>query len=193
MTVRAGASIAGAAAAVAVVALVIVGRDGSGGSTPLEASDNGRGNMQRRALEEDFPSAHHFVDNPAIRRLLRSCPITRPNHNIPPGEEDNPGAERSAYYGNGKLWTVLYGIVHQTPKGTKFLWWRGVPGRLTISGRRLDGPAPALRARIPDGYGPIDFQATRIFFPTPGCWRATGTVGGEKLSFVTLVVRPADE
>lgn len=184
MTVRAGASIVGAAAAVAVAALVIVGRDGSGGSTPLEA---------RRALENDFPSAHDFVDNPAIRRLLRSCPVTRPNHNIPPGEEDNPGAERSAYYGSGKLWTVLYGIVHQTPEGMKFPWWRGVRGRLTIGGRRLDGPAPAVRARIPDGYGLIDFQATKIFFPTPGCWRATGTVGDEKLSFVTLVVKPADE
>lgn len=184
MTVRAGASIAGAAAAVAVAALVIVATDDSGGSSPLEAT---------RAFEEDFPSAKDFTDSPAIRRLLRSCPVTRPNHKIPPGEEDNPGAEQSPYYGSGKLWTVLYGIVHQTPEGTKFPWWREVRGRLTISGRRLDGPAPPLRARIPAGYGLVDFQATRIFFPGPGCWRATGAVRDEKLSFVTLVVKPTDE
>lgn len=184
MTVRAGASIAGAAAAVAVASLIIVGRDGSEGSTPLEA---------RRALEEDFPAVHDVVDNSAIQRLLQSCPITRPNRDVPPGEEDNPGAERAAYYGNGKLWTVLYGIIHQTPEGTKFPWWRGVRGRLTISGRRLDGASPAVRARIPDGYGLTDFQATKIVFPTPGCWKATGRVGGEKLSFVTLVLAPADE
>lgn len=170
-----------------MLAIVVVGcSDGGGENTEA-------GGRQSRALEEAFPSAQDLVDNPATRRLLRSCPVTRPNHSIPPGEEDNPGAEQSAYHGNGKLWTVLYGIVRQTSDGVKFPWWREVRGRLTIKGRRLDGPAPALRARIPSGYGLIGFQATRVFFPTPGCWRATGTVGDEKLSFVTLVVGPADE
>lgn len=165
----------------------------AGGCTDGRGGSKETGNTQRRTLEEDFPDVKGFVDNTAIARVLRSCPVTRPNHSIPPGEEDNPGADRSPYHGNGKLWTVLYGIVQQTPEGVKFPWWRGVRGRLTIGGRRLDGPAPALRARIPDGYGPIGFQATRVFFPAPGCWRATGMVGDEKLSFVTLVVKPADE
>jgi hypothetical protein len=150
-------------------------------------------NTQMSAFEEDFPYAQDYLDNPATRRLLGSCPVTRPNHRIPPGEEGNPGAERAAYHGNGKLWTVLYGITRQIPDGVKFPWWRAVRGRLTIEGRRLDGSARAPRADIPDGYGPIGFQASRIFFPTPGCWSVTGMVGDGRLSFVTLVIEPADE
>src|ERR1700674_88272 len=64
----------------------------------------------------------------------------------------------------------------------KFPWWRIVRGRLTIEGRRLDGPAPLLRARIPDGYGEIGFQATALIFPTPGCWEVTGRVDDQSLT-----------
>jgi len=85
---------------------------------------------------------------------------------------------------------VLYGITRQPPDGLKFPWWREARGRLTIKGTRLDGGAPALRARIPGGYGLIGFQATKVLFSTPGCWRVTGMVGDEKLSFVTLVLKP---
>jgi hypothetical protein len=178
--------VASVVGAIVVVMVVAACSDGGGGNTEA-------GNAQRRALEEDFPFAQRYVEDPAIRRLLRSCPVTRSNHSIPPGEEDNPGAEQAAYYGNGKLWTGLYGITRQMPEGVKFPWWREVRGPLTIKGRRLDGRAPALRAKIPAGYGLIDFQSSRVFFPTPGCWRITGMVGDERLSFVTLVVKPMDE
>lgn len=178
----------GRALIIGAIALATVGGCTNGGGVNSDA-----GGTQSRPFEEDFPSAEAFVDDPAIRRQLRRCPVTRPNRSIPPGGEDNPGAERTAYYGNGKLWTVLYGITHQAPEGVKFPWWREVRGRLTIRGRRLDGRAAALRAKIPGGYGLVDFQATRIFFPTPGCWRVTGMVGDDRLSFVTLVVRPADQ
>jgi hypothetical protein len=87
------------------------------------------------------------------------------------------------------------GIVRDAPKRDgsiheKFPWWRGaaVRGRLRITGRRLDAPAPALRANVPSGYGPTDFQASGIIFPTAGCWSVTGTAGKAKLSFVTLTV-----
>ena len=71
----------------------------------------------------------------------------------------------------------------------KFGWWRGSAGRLTITGRRLDGEAPPLRARIPDGYGANGFQATALIFPTPGCWEVTGHLGDARLTFITEVVR----
>ena len=64
----------------------------------------------------------------------------------------------------------------------KFPWWRGVKGKLTIAGRRLDGSVPPLRARIPDGYGDIGFQATALIFPTEGCWEVTGKVGDTSLT-----------
>jgi len=70
-----------------------------------------------------------------------------------------------------------------------FPWWRGVRGRLSIVGRRLDGGAPPLRADIPQGHGEFGFQATTLIFPTVGCWEVTGRVADASLTFVTLVVR----
>lgn len=152
-------------------------------------------NARPRTLAQDFPDIRDLLRNPKIQRSLRNCPVTRPNHSIPPGEAQNPGAERAAYHGNGKLWTVLYGVAFRDPSGVKFPWWAKVesPGAtdrsmgLTISGIRLDGRAPSLRARIPAGYG-LGFQATAIFFPAAGCWRITGIAGRGSLAFVTLVV-----
>jgi hypothetical protein len=68
-------------------------------------------------------------------------------------------------------------------------WFRGVKGKLTIEGRRLDARGSPLRARIPDGYGDIGWQATGVIFPTPGCWEVTGRVQETRLTFVVNVVR----
>ena len=100
----------------------------------------------------------------------------------------------------GGLWpngTIVFrpggpGIV--LPDGSlsmKFGWYRGdgLWGKLTITGKRLDAPAPPLRADIPDGYGDTGFQATALIFPTEGCWQVTGKVGRTSLTFVTRVVR----
>jgi hypothetical protein len=70
----------------------------------------------------------------------------------------------------------------------KFPWTRGVPGQLRITGRRLDADTPALRLRIPSGYGRTGFQSTAVIFPTKGCWAVTGRVGNASLTFVTKVV-----
>lgn len=73
--------------------------------------------------------------------------------------------------------------------GMKFPWYRGVRGKLTIEGKRLDAPAPSLRASISDGYGPDGFQPSGIAFATEGCWQVTGRVGDASLTFVTMVVK----
>jgi hypothetical protein len=127
----------------------------------------------------------------------KPCPVTEPNGQAPPGERP-----AQAHYGNGFLWTGLWpnGKVVFTIGGTgeilangslamKFWWWRGVAGKLAITGRRLDGPAAPLGSRIPDGYGEIGFQSTALLFPTVGCWEVTGSVGGKTLTFVTLVAK----
>ena len=57
-------------------------------------------------------------------------------------------------------------------------WWRGLLGTLVITGRRLDAPAPPLRADVPFGYGNRDFVPAALTFSTAGCWKATGKVGG---------------
>lgn len=123
-----------------------------------------------------------------------SCAVTIANGNAPPGESTFP-----YIHGNGALWTGLWpdGVVRTTPDDVqsdgsidiKFWWWRGVTGKLTITGRRLDGVAPPLQARIPDGYGDTGFQSTALIFPTEGCWEVTGRAGNATLTFVTYVVK----
>jgi hypothetical protein len=152
----------------------------------------------------DAPDAQQVaVEGPTVpagvalpRATGGTCPLTLPNGNMPPG-----GATVGANHGNGKLWTAMWphNVVIATPDyieadgsvGMKWGWWRGVPGKLRITGRRLDGDAPPLSAHIPDGYGRRGFQATGILFPTEGCWEVTGAVGDTKLTFVTLLVKAA--
>ena len=124
-----------------------------------------------------------------------TCPITLQNGETPPGERRSPD-----HHGNGALWTVLPadGKIWAAPNyilpdgstDIKFPWWRGIHGALNITGRRLDMPAPPLRADIPEGYGLSGFQASGVIFPTEGCWEVTGRVSNVSLIFVTLVVKP---
>jgi hypothetical protein len=128
------------------------------------------------------------------------CPATRPITVGPPGVSPDDFFGWGASYGNGRLWVGgLWpdGVIAAGPEfiqadgsvGMKFGWWRAVPGGLRITGRRLDGPAPPLRADVPAGYGQAGFQASGVDFPTEGCWEVTGAVGGATLTFVTFVVR----
>jgi hypothetical protein len=138
-----------------------------------------------------------------------ACPVTQPNGVVPPKfgrtEPPQPGdPEFDGGYGNATLWTNLWmwgegevavPLSHMRPDGSfgemKWAWYRYMPGRLTIEGRRLDAPAPPLHTWIPDGYGEIGFQVAGIVFPNEGCWEITGRVGEASLTFVTLVVPPA--
>ena len=125
------------------------------------------------------------------------CPVTKPNGNTPPGEHPS-----SNHHGNGSLWSALWPdgtvvfrrggsgfVLEDGSLSMKFPWWRGVKGKLTIGGRRLDGSAPPLCARIPDGYGDTGFQATALIFPTEGCWEVTGKASDASLTFVVLVIK----
>jgi hypothetical protein len=134
------------------------------------------------------------------------CPVTIPNGQAPPGERSSP-----LDFGNGRLWTGLpvdgklvvsttsppppgtfFGELH--PDGsiaTKFGWWgAGSVGRhLRITGRRLDSDAKPLRASIAPGLTRAPhFWASTITFAAQGCWKVTGTVGTEKLTFVVQVM-----
>lgn len=139
------------------------------------------------------------VASPATPVATRAdCPVTAPNeYNTPP---DMQGADFEGGYGNDALWTNVWmwgeGWVPVDPEHVqadgslgdlKWAWYRFVPGKLTIEGRRLDGPADPLRAEIPDGYGDIGFQVSGLTFPTGGCWEVTGRVADASLTFVTWV------
>jgi hypothetical protein len=118
----------------------------------------------------------------------------------PPGVSPDDLFGSDSSYGNGRLWVGgLWpkGVIVATPNfidqdgsvGMKFGWWRQVSGYLRITGRRLDAPAPPLRADVSAGYGRTGFQASGVSFPTEGCWEVTGKVRQTTLTFVTFVIK----
>ncbi len=138
------------------------------------------------------------LTSPVAKADAGACPVTKP------GEAPSEIGERlfgsASAFGNSELWVGGLGadgviaadsrfVESDGSIGWKFGWWRVVPGTLTITGRRLDAPAPPLRAAVPDGYGQQGFQASGVYFSTEGCWEVSGTVGSSELTFVTFVLR----
>src|SRR5919106_4600565 len=144
-----------------------------------------------------------FVPRYRAQALLRigtteSCAVTLPNRNRPPGQPRNV-----SWYGNGLLWAGLSadGVYAVSPDrvgadgsiGDKLLWVTTPPWRApTVSGERLDAPAPPLRvlganrgsfsgATNPSFMTPVTFSAT-------GCWRLTARVNDISLTYVVRVV-----
>lgn len=131
----------------------------------------------------------------------QGCPVTIRTATVPP----NAGFGAAAFnYGNARLRAALYWpkgtlTAGTLPEGgsmatieddgsirTKVGWWRK-RGKLVITGRRLDSPAPPLRSSVPAGYGESGFQPTGLLFPSFGCWQVTGSAGGAHLTFVVKV------
>ena len=147
-----------------------------------------------------------FVLRYRSQALLRiesteSCPVTLPNGNKPSGQPPSV-----SWYGNGLLWAALdpdgiYEVAQDSVGadgsiGNKVLWVTTPPtARPTISGERLDAPAPPLRVhRVSQGSfsGAANPSfASAISFPTAGCWRLHARVGDVSLSYVVdVVVKP---
>jgi hypothetical protein len=137
-------------------------------------------------------------------RATQSCPVTIPTARVPPGS----GFTAAGFnYGNRQLRAHLYwpngtltagvrpdgsAMAIINPDGSisvKLGWWRGLPRKLVITGRRLDASAPPLRADVPEGYGSLGFQPSGLTFPTVGCWRVVGKLGRVSLTFVVRVTR----
>ena len=100
--------------------------------------------------------------------------------------------------GDEAAWTMLradgrwWHLPHTEAGYTqKVFWWREEPQpELTVTGRRLDGPAPPLRAsRATNAFHPSFGSAMLVGVDTPtlGCWEITGRYGGHELSFVVWV------
>jgi len=70
----------------------------------------------------------------------------------------------------------------------KYGWVRLKEGQFSIRGRRLDAPAPPLRASIAERMPGEKFQPASLIFSTPGCWEVTGQLDTMKLTFVVRVV-----
>jgi hypothetical protein len=144
-----------------------------------------------------------FVERYRSQALLRieatvSCPVTLPNGNRPPRQPRNV-----SWYGNGLLWAgvATNGVFAVTPDrlgadgsiGNKLLWVTTPPWRApTLSGERLDAPAPPLRVwgmnRGSFAGAPSPSFMSPVTFPTAGCWRLRASVRDLSLMYVVLVV-----
>ncbi|HEY6359000.1 MAG TPA: hypothetical protein VIX35_12180 [Vicinamibacterales bacterium] len=133
----------------------------------------------------------------------KPCEVTKPNGVMAGAEEVNPHS-----YGNQRLSVGPFGLwpdgtvvfrpdgpgfmTRDGSLGMKFGWTRRASGKLKIEGRRLDAPAPPLRAEIGSDNQDSGFVATSLVFSTPGCWEVTGRVGDASVTFVTMVTKIGD-
>src|SRR5215469_13670263 len=142
-----------------------------------------------------------------------SCPVTKPSGQtfLPPAPYAARPSLDQFWFGTDKLWTALpvagtwWGLPdYNSPTySQKLAFWRQGydPQReprpnLTVTGRRIDGPAGPLQTDR-KGYGSWtnddQFIMTGIDFPTLGCWEITGhyqsdeLAESEELTFVVWV------
>lgn len=135
-----------------------------------------------------------------------TCNVTAPDGVVAGSAERQEWSYGNALLSVGPfgLWpegTVLFKsrgagfVTRDGTLGTKFGWTRGVPGKLRVSGHRLDRAAGPLRLEANGRYSDIGLQASYLIFTTPGCWEVTAQVGereDSKLTFITKVVKIGD-
>jgi hypothetical protein len=153
-----------------------------------------------RETPQSEPSTVPSTVPSAAQPTPYGCPVTLP------GSAGTPQFDPAALYGAGSSYGKRRLVGGRAMAGRRARGRTGVcgPGRLrahevrlyriatgslTITGRRLDGPAPALTADVPEGYGASGFQSSGVRFPVEGCWEVTGHVGTGSMSFVTYVLK----
>ena len=145
----------------------------------------------------DIPAIVDATPTPATS--ISDCPVTQPQSppfKAPPPYSASAPWPRYFWYGTEQLWTVI------PANGTgssvqKLLWWRqgyswkdDPTPQLTVTGRRLDGPAPPLNAHEATNAFAEDIQSAMLVgadFPTPGCWEITGRLPHQQLSYVVWI------
>src|SRR6266699_1737621 len=147
----------------------------------LVSSDAGNGYGPKRDLAAILESAVGRSPNSAD-----SCPVTKPPLMafIPPSPYPaEQAAEDDSYRPTGPAFR------------NKLVWWHEgydwrIDDPLTVTGKRLDAPAPPLYGRANNGWtndSHHPFMVAGIFLPTLGCWQITGDYKGDRLSFIVLV------
>ncbi len=156
-------------------------------------------------------SASAQSDAASAQRVPASCPVTRQFQTslfVPPFPYPATSFPNRFWFGSDRLWTSLPGdgIWTGFPRGAgsnrpyreKLFYWRaGYNARLeqqpplTVTGTRLDAPAPPLVAdeHANGGWNQPDqpFMVMGINLPTPGCWTIAARYQDDELSFVVWV------
>lgn len=140
-----------------------------------------------------------------------ACPVTKPATQpfVPPAPYDAKPGPGSFWFGTDSLWTALPkdGVWlggHYTPSDPtirqKLQFFRQgfdarapMESKLTVTGKRTDSVAPALKTDGPasPAWTGNDLQdqffMTGINFPTTGCWEITAHYEDVKVTFVVWV------
>jgi hypothetical protein len=139
-------------------------------------------------------------------KVPETCPVTKPplHRFVPQSPYPAKAGPGWFWFGKERLWTTLP-ISATWTQGEKTTWWRngwdldgrrwmktGPKSELTVTARRLDGPAPPPGI-LPSGpvYREEDwrtFLLGGINFSTTGCWEVTGRYEKDELTFVVWVV-----
>jgi hypothetical protein len=136
------------------------------------------------------PSAIPSPGNP-----VADCPVTQPEWVKPPDDRAvmNP-PEFGDYIVNAdrSIWASAWWFEDEAyplragKECNKIGWFRPAGAELEITGWRLDAQASPLKTYIPSGY-PTRFQATGLYFPTPGCWEVTASAADSLITYVVEV------
>jgi hypothetical protein len=93
--------------------------------------------------------------------LSQGCPVTPTTTESPPSSIAASFSLNWHKSADGRLWASqpYHWIAPGTPK---VVWAKPIGTRLQVSGHRLDGEAPPLKAEVPDGYVSFGYQASTL-------------------------------
>jgi len=166
--------------------------------------------VDSKALIADLPKQSNSADSAQSEVVSQdppvSCPITQPPSPAftPPSPYANLGFAGEFWYGSNSLWTAVrqngvWDALPHNPQGytQKVFWWREgyvwneePEPSLTVTGERLDAPAPPLHASKATNASASDIGSAMLVgvdLPTLGCWKITGEYANTELSFVVWV------
>ena len=156
-----------------------------------------------------LPQASLSQQRSRIAAVPETCPATKPSDQpfVPPPPYPVKQSESTFWFGSDRLWTRLpvkgtWGrLGHYEPNDPTFrqklfFWRQGFDAsaephaKLTVTGRRIDSPAPPLLSETGTGRslsGNESFFVAGINFPTTGCWEITGRSENDEVTFVVWV------
>jgi len=155
------------------------------------------------AQSNSIASTNALTASQASADTCSVTPPPDPSFTPPPPYPQAPFAGEF-WYGADSLWTSLpengvwSGLPHN-PEGytQKVFWWRKgyswqdrSESQLSVTGRRLDAPAPPLNVSRATNAFAQDIGSAMLVgvdFPTLGCWEISGRYAGAELSFVIRI------
>jgi len=135
-----------------------------------------------------WKGAYPAAASPAQAAAAQSCPETPTRRATPPPTNNAGVLGDGPWWVNADrtLWMQSATGAWHTGYNQKNMMIKPTGVRPTISGTRIDAPAPPMGVRwVPQLEA--EFQTMGLTFPTEGCWKITAAAGDRELSFITIV------